>query len=116
MARDRYSGDGAGRRRYGSDDQMRSGRPNGRGDRSRSYDRASAPLGGGRGGSGGYRGGSGRGRGSVKTDLLHSDLAHENIPRRTVALGVLGAGMLAGIAQLMDYQVVNAGTYRDRAD
>lgn len=116
MARDRYSGDGARRRRYGSDDQMRSGRPNGRGDRSRSYDRAGASRGGGRGGSGGYRGGSGRGRSGVQTDLLHSDLAHENIPRRTVALGVLGAGMLAGIAQLMDYQVVNAGTYRDRAD
>ncbi len=61
--------------------------------------------------------GARRGRGGhVQTDLFHSDLAHEPVSRRTVVLGFMGVASLFGIGKLADYQVVNAGTYRKRAD
>lgn len=103
---------------------MRGGRSDARGGRSRSQGAGRPPEGArgasrsGRGGSGGYGGSGrgGRGRNVPKVDLLHSDLAHEGIPRRAVVGGLLGVGLLAGVGQLADYQVVNAQTYRDRAD
>ncbi len=52
----------------------------------------------------------------VQVDLFHSDLDHEALPRRAVVMGLLGLGTLAGVAQLADYQIINAQTYRDEAD
>lgn len=51
-----------------------------------------------------------------RDDLLHTDPAHELVPRRNVVLGLLGAGLAVGISKLVDYQVVNAETYRNEAD
>ena len=69
---------------------------------------------------GGTRGGGGSGRPPRGTrpqvDLLHSDLDHEGIPRRAVVMGALGLGMALGLWNLADYQIVNAETYRKRAD
>ncbi len=40
-----------------------------------------------------------------QVDLLHSDMAHERISRRTFVLGILGLGGVAGLARLSHYQV-----------
>ena len=136
MARDGYTGRGGGSRRgaNGRSDRYGDGRPEARGGRSRAqgagrtggrggYRASDSAYGSGRygGGSGSGNGGSGRtpgrGRGTApRVDLLHSGMDHESIPRRTVVAGLLGAGVLAAVGQLLDYQVVNAQTYRDRAD
>lgn len=136
MARDGYTGRGGGSRRGANrrSDRYGDGRPEARGGRSRAqgagrtggrggYRASGSAYGSGRygGGSGSGSGGSGRtpgrGRGTApRVDLLHSDMDHENVPRRTVVAGLLGAGVLAAVGQLLDYQVVNAQTYRDRAD
>lgn len=111
MTRDRNVG-GEGRGRQGS--------------RGRSYsqgspsDRMRRGYGDARGSAGQRRGGSGSGRPPrgerPRIDLFHSDLEHENIPRRAVVLGALGAGVALGLWQLADYQIINAKTYRQRAD
>ena len=41
---------------------------------------------------------------------------HEPVSRRNVVMGLFGAALVAAVGQLVDYQVVNAQTYRDRAD
>ncbi|WP_343215922.1 penicillin-binding protein 2 [Collinsella sp. An2] len=48
--------------------------------------------------------------------MLHSDLAHERVSRRTVVAGALGFALACGVVRLVDYQVVNGETYRKRAD
>lgn len=48
--------------------------------------------------------------------MLHSNEAHEPLSRRAVVLGALGLGVGAGVLKLVDYQVVNAETYRNEAD
>ena len=136
MSRDSYSGRGGGNRRGPYNDGFDGGRPSRGGDRSRSGARAgdrSAYREGGRGayrggardgyaprggGFGGGRGTGGRGgrRDRVETDFLHSDLVHEPVSRRNVVMGLFGAALVAAVGQLVDYQVVNAQTYRDRAD
>ena len=40
----------------------------------------------------------------------------ERIPRRAFVMGALGLGLGAGILKLADYQIINAETYRARAD
>lgn len=64
---------------------------------------------------GGGRPGSGRPRRQA-TDLFHSDLAHEAVPRRAVVMGIVGLALAYGIYYLADYQIIEADTYRKRAD
>ncbi len=117
VARSAGSGRG-GSRGYGG-----SGSARGRFERGGSgYAGGSGPRGGsGMGGGSGYDGGgprpprSGRSQRPV-TDMFHSDLAHEAVSRRTVVAAALGVGLAAGVWRLLDYQVVNAETYRERAD
>lgn len=52
----------------------------------------------------------------VKTDLLHSDLAHENISRHGFLMGGLGLAGLLITARLADYQIFNANRYLAEAD
>ena len=39
-----------------------------------------------------------------------------SLPRRDVVLGFIGVGLAAGVFRLADYQIVNAGKLRERAD
>ena len=43
-------------------------------------------------------------------------MEHEGISRRTFALGVLGVAGAMGRCAPRDYQIINAGEYRRRAD
>lgn len=54
--------------------------------------------------------------GAPTKDLLHADLAHEPVSRRTVVLGAFGLMGAAGLARLADYQIFNAERYRAEAD
>ena len=123
MARDRYSGRGGERpggfRSQNGSGRARGGRATGFGYAGGLGDRSgyTGYTGGrGSGGTGGGGGGGRNRRAPMQVDLLHSDLEHEAIPRRNVVLALLGLGTLAGVAQLADYQIINAQTYRDEAD
>ena len=87
MPRDTYREPGSGRGRSGRGQRGDSGRP-----------------------GAGYR------RQQQKFDLLHADMDHEPVPRRTFVLGALGLGMAACVAKLADNQIINGDTYRARAD
>ncbi len=136
MARDRYSGAGGQGTQRGRSRGSRSAQnPSNNGihgssrhERTNAYQTGSraarrglaardrAPRAGGRGdGSGTTPPRQPRG-GRPQTDLFHSDLAHERIPRRTVVFGTFAALLGLGVWQLADYQIVEASTYRDRAD
>lgn len=62
------------------------------------------------------RGSRDRRGGRVKTDLLHSDLAHESISRHAFLMGGLGLAGLLITARLADYQIFNADRYLAEAD
>ena len=108
-----YGGD----RSYGSPDDGQgfrrsdgsSGSSGGRYGSSGSGSSSGAP----RGGSSG--GGRQRGR-RPKTDLLHSDTAHELVSRHAVVTGGFGLLGLLGVARLADYQIINRDDYVDEAD
>lgn len=126
MSANRYGYDSRG----GSSSSRRGSGSAGRGPASRGSGRSGRPAAGGerrvsasgRSGRTGS-GSSGGGRpprpprgGRPQVDLLHSDLDRERIPRRNFVMGAFGFCVALGVGKLIDYQVVNAGTYRDRAD
>ena len=54
-----------------------------------------------------------RGRGAW---LLHVDMSHERPSRWAVIMGLFLVVLALGVARLVDYDIVNAETYRSRAD
>ena len=66
-------------------------------------------------GSGSPGGGRGRSK-RPKTDILHSDTAHELVSRHTVLMGGFSLLAVLGVARLADYQIVNRDTYVEEAD
>lgn len=112
MPHDGYRGsDRRGRGGTGRSGSQSNGRNSYRAPRGRDM-RSGASSYGSRGSSryGGYR------SDAPQNDLFHSDMEHEGISRRTFALGVLGVAGAMGVARLADYQIINAGEYRRRAD
>lgn len=52
----------------------------------------------------------------VQEDFLHTDMSKEPLSRRTILKGAFGVATAAAVAQLFNYQVLNADRYRQEAD
>ncbi len=56
------------------------------------------------------------GRGNRGPWLLHADMSHERPSRWTVVMALFLVVLALGVVRLVDYDIVNADTYRARAD